>query len=220
MAADHSTRGGSDRDRERDMSRQSAAAGTPAQETSRAGGQAGMRDREQRVQTTREGMEARPHGATEENARIARMVLESFNARDFDQAVRVAANDIECVLIPFNTTQHGPQGYRDLLQNWATAFPDGQCEIRRVIADEQGASVEYIGRGTQTGPLQGPAGTIPPTGRRAEVAFCDVLEIERGKVRRTRSYFDSSTMMRQLGLLPEPASGGQMSGSSTQSSKR
>jgi steroid delta-isomerase-like uncharacterized protein len=220
MAADHSARGGSDRDRERDMSRQSAAAGTPGQETSRAGGQAGMRDREQRMQTTREGVEARPQGATEENARLARLAIESFNARDFDRAVRVAANDIECVLIPFNATRHGQQGFRDFFQNWATAFPDGQCEIRRVIADEHGAVIEYIGRGTQTGPLQGPGGTIQPTGRRAEVPFCDVLEIERGQIRRQRSYFDGATMMRQLGLLPESASGGQMAGSSTRGSTR
>lgn len=218
MAADQRARGGSDRDRERDTTRQGAAPGAPAQETSRAGGQAGMRDREQRMQTTREGMEARPQGTTEENARIARTALESFNARDLDQAVRLAANDIECVLIPFNTTRHGQQGYRDFFQNWATAFPDGQCEIRRVIADEHGAVIEYIGRGTQTGPLQGPGGTIQPTGRRAEVPFCDVLEIERGKVRRQRSYFDSATMMRQLGLLPESVPGGQTAGSSARGS--
>jgi hypothetical protein len=42
-----------------------------------------------------------------------------------------------------------------------------------------------------------------------------VLEIERGKVRRVRSYYDSATLMRQLGLLPEGGAAGQATGAST-----
>jgi hypothetical protein len=35
--------------------------------------------------------------------------------------------------------------------------------------------------------------------------FCDVTEFRDGKVKSTRSYFDSGSMMAQLGLAEQPA---------------
>lgn len=206
MAADKSKRGSGESNREQETKRQSAAAGAPAQETARAGGGARTRDREREIGTTREGAEVRRRDPVEDNASIAASLLEMWNDRAFDQLARLAADDIECVNVPFNTTYRGANGYREFMQGWATAFPDGRAEIRRVTADENGAAVEYTGRGTHTGPLVTPTGTIPPTGRAGELDLCDVVEIQQGRVRRVRSYYDTATLLRQLGVL-EPASG-------------
>ncbi|HEX6536842.1 MAG TPA: ester cyclase [Gemmatimonadaceae bacterium] len=208
MAADKSKRGSSEGNRERETRRQSAAAGGTPQETTRAGGGARTREREREVGLTRESESTREAGAmrgrsaAQDNARIAASLLDLWNDRDFDQLARVATADVECVNVPFdNTTYRGPNGYREFVQGWATAFPDGRAEIRRIVADESGAVVEYTGRGTNTGPLVTPNGTIQPTGRAGELDLCDVVEIENGKVRRIRSYYDSATLMRQLGVL-------------------
>jgi hypothetical protein len=48
--------------------------------------------------------------------------------------------------------------------------------------------------------------------RRAELMFCEVLELERGKIRRVRSYFDSASLFRQLGLKPEEVASGKAGG--------
>lgn len=197
MPADKGKRGSGERDEGQKAMGQSA----------HMGGEGSTMEREQRISTTREGGEARGGSSAEENGRLARRSLDLWNARDFDQAVSIAADNIECVNVAFDTTLRGPEGYREFMQSWATAFPDGRIEVKRVIADENGAVVEYTGRGTNTGPLTGPMGTIPATGRRGELALCDVLEIERGKIRRVRSYFDSATLMRQLGLMEEGVSG-------------
>ena len=37
--------------------------------------------------------------------------------------------------------------------------------------------------------------------------FCDVFQFRNGKIVAGRSYFDAATMMRQLGLLAEGATG-------------
>ena len=223
MAADKSTRdfgpGFGEGDEEQEAASQRAA-GAPVKETGRTGGQSATRDREQRAGASREGMEALGRGSPEDNARLARTILDLWNERDFDQAVRLAAEDVECVDVPSNTTLRGPDGYRESLQRWATAFPDGRVEVTRVIADADGAVVEYTGRGTHTGPLAGPAGSIPATGRRGELTLCDVLEIEQGKVRRVRSYYDSATLMRQLGLITEQGAAGQGTGASTGAGSR
>lgn len=67
--------------------------------------------------------------------------------------------------------------------------------------------VEFMGRGTHTGPLHTPTGDVPATGRRVDLPFCDVHRIEDGKITNGRSYFDLATMMRQLGLMPEVPAG-------------
>jgi predicted ester cyclase len=62
--------------------------------------------------------------------------------------------------------------------------------------------MEFHGRGTHTGPLTSPAGSIPPTGRSVDIPFIQFLEFESGKIARARLYFDLSTMMRQLEIQP------------------
>lgn len=62
--------------------------------------------------------------------------------------------------------------------------------------------VQFDFRGTHTGPLQGPNGEIPPTGRAVDVPVCDVFQLRNGKAVGVHSYFDAATLMTQLGLLP------------------
>jgi predicted ester cyclase len=68
-----------------------------------------------------------------------------------------------------------------------------------VIATPTTAVVEFWGRGTHTGPLETPKGTIPPTGRRVEWQLCFVYDVHHGKVHHVREYFDAATLMAQLG---------------------
>ena len=65
---------------------------------------------------------------------------------------------------------------------------------------------EHIGRGTHTGPFVTAAGTIPATGRPIELRICEIYEVRGGKIARLFAYYDSATMMRQLGLLPRTGS--------------
>jgi steroid delta-isomerase-like uncharacterized protein len=163
----------------------------------------GLSDREQpRGSASRERGITRDSGPAADNARLGRKIYEElWNGRDFDGIVRCASEDVEYTSVPTNTTARGRRGYREFSEGWATAFPDARVEIKRITANEDGVVVEFIGRGTHTGPLVVPTGTIPATGRAGELQMCDVLEIEDGSVRRVRSYYDSATLMRQLGLL-------------------
>jgi predicted ester cyclase len=112
--------------------------------------------------------------------------------------------DVEVINVATGETLHGSQGLRQFLQGWATAFPDSTVETTRVVADEQGAAMEFTGRGTQTGPLRGPMGEIPPTGKSVTAPFAQALEMRQGKVARTRLYFDAMGMLVQLGVIPAP----------------
>lgn len=139
--------------------------------------------------------------SVQENMRVVRAHYALFNKRDFDQAAILNTPDATWVNVATGETFRGPEGYRQFVQGWATAFPDAVVEVIHLVADEDGAAAEFIGRGTHNGPLKGPAGEIPPTGRAIEMPFCEVFRMREGKVAGVRLYFDAATMMRQLGLM-------------------
>ncbi len=141
--------------------------------------------------------------SVQDNLKIARGFYDEFNKRNFADVQKLVDDNAQFQIIPFNAKFTGKEGYLQLAQGWANAFPDGQCHITNIAAGEDSAVVEFAGRGTQTGPLMSPEGDIMPTGKSVDVPFCDVFKIKNGKIVSHNSYFDSSTMMKQLGLMPE-----------------
>ena len=131
---------------------------------------------------------------------IAREYFEAWNRRDFDRVESLVAKGAE--IVDFDgTVYHGPSGARSNGELYATAFPDGRIEIKRITAAGDTAVAELVGHGTNDGPF----GDVPATHREAELPFCDVLTIRGDKVVRDRAYGDTATMLKQLGLMPEPA---------------
>jgi ketosteroid isomerase-like protein len=122
----------------------------------------------------------------------------AFNAKDF--------NRIDRLLVPGATVTNMPDGNavpaREDFENWAAAFPDAHLEIVRAIESGDMVCVESIGRGTHTGPFRTPMGTFPPTGRRGELPLVDVVTMRDGKIAGIRTYFDTNSLMMQLGLTP------------------
>ncbi len=143
--------------------------------------------------------------AAQDNVATARAFPEAWNERDFDRMASLVTDECEIVLVGSGQRFTGPDGIREFAHTWADAFPDGRVEVTNVIVGDDHVALEYTGRGTQTGTLMSPAGEIPPTGRPVELQLCDVMEFRSGKVTRIRSYFDSGSLLGQLGLMPEAA---------------
>lgn len=143
--------------------------------------------------------------SAQDNLEIAHVFFDAFNNRDFARASQYVANDAEFVNVASGEVFRGPDGFRRFQENWARAFPDGAVEITRVVADDMSAVVEYVGRGTHDGPLTSPGGDIPATHRAGELRLCDVYELRHGKLVAGRTYFDTMTLLRQLGVIPSEA---------------
>ena len=139
----------------------------------------------------------------QDNATIVRSLYNAFNARDYTKMLALVTNDVKWTNVAFDTHFTGHKGYREFLDNWTIAMPDCKVEIVHVVGGEEWSVVEFIGRGTHTGPLTGPQGTIPATQKKVDLKCCEVLRIKDGLVTEARVYFDGATMMRQLGLLPK-----------------
>ena len=135
-----------------------------------------------------------------ENESLARRFYEAWNERNFDELAAAAAPDGTITIVGPGDTFRGPEGSRQFGEMWAGGFPDGAVTVDRVIASGDYVIVEYTGRGTHTGTLATSMGDIPATGRSMTLELCDVMEFKDGKVQSQRTYFDTGSMMAQLGL--------------------
>lgn len=142
----------------------------------------------------------------QDHAALVRAHYDAFNLRDWDKALAMVSDEVQWTNVAFDMTHDGKKGFRQYLDNWTTAMPDCKVEIVNMVSGEAWVAVECIGRGTHTGPLVGPNGTTDPTYKKVELRFCDVHRVADGLITQGRSYFDGTTLMRQLGVLPTPTS--------------
>jgi len=136
---------------------------------------------------------------------IAERFREAFTVRHDAKAVAQIFSEDALLQDP---SLPEPVRGRKAIEEWfgamLRAFPDITGETTSVFGTGDSFAWEWVMRGTHTGPLAGPQGEIPPTGRRAEVRGCDVCRLDaRGLIVEDRSYWDSASMMQQLGLMPE-----------------
>jgi ketosteroid isomerase-like protein len=97
--------------------------------------------------------------SVEDNTRIVRDIHLLWNDREFDRILsEMIAEDIEWITVPTGQTFRGHEGFREFMQGWADAFPDGRTEDTTAYAGEEFGVSEFIGRGTHDGPLRSPAG--------------------------------------------------------------
>jgi steroid delta-isomerase-like uncharacterized protein len=83
-----------------------------------------------------------------------------------------------------------------------TAFPDQRNELIALHHADAAVIVEATLLGTHDGPLRG----LPPTGRKFEMRFVAVFVFEEDRLVCERVYFDSNTILRQLGIARDPVS--------------
>ncbi len=138
---------------------------------------------------------------TEQNKSTARRVVEDgfvkHNPKILDE---IFANDA----INHDPSQpnlgRGPEGVRESMQTYTTAFPDTKIVIEREIA-EGDYVVQYLRTsGTHTGPLF----NIPATGKKTNVTGVIISKFQGGKVVETWSLWDQLSLMQQLGVVPMP----------------
>lgn len=142
--------------------------------------------------------------AEQENIKVAREEVDAFSAKDWNRYRAVMTPD---TVYDEKGTQRRVQGVEQVIavsQGWTQAFPDAKGTVGTAVASGDTVVLEITWEGTQTGPLQGPGGTIPPSGKRAIVPAVQVLQLEGGKIKEMRHYFDLMGMLQQLGAGTAP----------------
>ena len=139
---------------------------------------------------------------TEVKDTAARFVT-AFNAHDENTLNELHASDIK-FSAPGGfkaTNAHEATAYA---KRWLKGFPNGKMTVRNEIVSAPWIVQEVTMEGTNTGPLEGPMGTVQPTHKKVVGKGVQLLRIENGKIVEARIYFDMLEQMTQLGLIPTP----------------
>ena len=138
---------------------------------------------------------------TDESVRAARAALvrehmESENRHDFDATIATFTNP-HYELIATGEEYDGEEQVRGYYARTRATFPDQRNEIIAFHHADDGVIVEFDLLGTDTGGLAG----RPPTGREFRCRMIALFLFDGDLISCERVYFDSGTILRQLGLL-------------------
>jgi len=138
------------------------------------------------------------------NVDTHRAAHEAFNRRAYDEAVRPMRDDATYTEHPRNITTKGPLEFTDWMKGWVTAFSDASVSEPRYIDGGEYSVCLFRGRGTNDGAM----GPLQATGRRMDLPFCEVMTYDaQGRIVAGEMFYDSTTMMVQLGLMEPPPMG-------------
>jgi hypothetical protein len=85
-------------------------------------------------------------------------------------------------------------------------LPDVHRELHRVNVLGDVVAIELSIRGTFLGPFETPAGVIQPTGAKLDIPTADFWYVRDGKVQEFNCHIGMTTMLAQMGVLPDFAS--------------
>jgi len=156
----------------------------------------------------RSGFVDPPASTLAANAKLSPLLYGPLNGGGRERAVELFRAGSTIVDMPSGQRFLGEAGVARFLAGWSSAFDDGSMDVVRVVPSAEGATVEFVFHGRQTGPLETMAGRVAPTGSLVELNGCDVMEIQGDHILRLHSYYDAATLLVQLGVAgseKEPA---------------
>jgi steroid delta-isomerase-like uncharacterized protein len=133
----------------------------------------------------------------------ARGVVEAFNASNWEGCKALMTPDSVYDEVGSSRRLQGIGDIIPCFQGWKEAMPDVKGTVNNTYTTGNTVVLEVTWKGTHTGPLQGPSGTIPATGKQQITRSSWVMNFESGKLRESRHYFDMLSFMQQLGVLPQ-----------------
>ena len=140
---------------------------------------------------------------TDEIVKLARKQIDAFNTGDWEQLRAMLASDARYDELGTQRMIDGPDKIVELFRGWKTAFPDAVGTVTSAVASGNKAALELTWKGTHTGPLETAEGTIPASGKRQETPAAVFFTFDGDKVKESRHYFDSMTLLKQIGAEPK-----------------
>jgi steroid delta-isomerase-like uncharacterized protein len=134
--------------------------------------------------------------SSEQNQEVLRRVIEEgFNKGNYAALDSLFAPDYQEHQFGVHKTL---DGFKQDIQYLRTAFPDLHLTIEDMVADGDKVWIRMTARGTNQGPLMGPA-----TGQAMVITVMDECRFENGKIVEHWGVPDRFAQMAQLGLLPQ-----------------
>jgi steroid delta-isomerase-like uncharacterized protein len=134
----------------------------------------------------------------ETNMRAVTDVLTPWNRHDVNGVLEYYDDGIIWTNIALEEQYHGKQEVGGFIRQLITAFPDLHFTVSERLPHEQFLAEKWEIHGTHLGPFL----NIPATGRPIVIPGMSMVELKDGKFYRDSFYFDSTGVLRQMGLMP------------------
>jgi steroid delta-isomerase-like uncharacterized protein len=125
---------------------------------------------------------------------------EMFNEGNLDLADELFAPDYVDHDPAMPDDIHGPEGSKEYVSVFRTAFPDLHIEIEDQVAEGDKVVTRWTGTGTHEGDMMG----IAPTGNKVTLPGMEIVRFLGGKIAEGWEGYDSMVLMQQLGVMPSP----------------
>jgi len=130
------------------------------------------------------------------NVKTVRAAHESWNRRDFQGVIRDSAEGLIYTDHGRSLTLNTRDRFREWTEAWAKAFSDGKITNPQYIDAGEFVITQFTVEGTNDGPL----GSLPSSGRRISLQFCEICQLDKqGRVVSGGCYYDQYTLLTQLG---------------------
>jgi steroid delta-isomerase-like uncharacterized protein len=134
--------------------------------------------------------------------KIARLQVDAFNRNDWEQMQGALASNSRYNEFGSQRKIRGSAKIVELFRGWKKAFPDAKGTITSAVSSGNQSVLEVTWKGTQTGPLEANGKRIPPSGKRQVTPAAFFFTFEGDKITESRQYFDSMTLLTQIGEQP------------------
>jgi steroid delta-isomerase-like uncharacterized protein len=138
-------------------------------------------------------------GLRETRERTVREHMDSENRHEFD-ATLATFHHPRYEIVPTGDVYDGPDEVSAYFAETRAAFPDQRNRLIALHHAEDAVIVEFNLLGTDLGAFRG----LPATGRSFECPSLAVFVFEEDRLVCERAYFDSATILRQLGIAHDP----------------
>ncbi|OGO18404.1 MAG: hypothetical protein A2Z15_02170 [Chloroflexi bacterium RBG_16_50_11] len=133
---------------------------------------------------------------------VRQIIEEAFNKGNLTVVDGVMA--AEYVYHSSSGDAKGPDGFKQMINMFRTAFPDINSTIEDIVAEGDKVATRATLRGTHQGNFMG----IAPTGKKINVAASGLIRFAGSKEVEAWGNMDMLSMYQQLGVVPPMGLGG------------
>jgi len=125
---------------------------------------------------------------------IAAQWIAAWNSHDPEKMLPLFTDDALYEDVAFGSVNHGKSELRKFVADEYEGVPDLELKLLRADFRDNHGTIEWTFSGTDK--------AVFKTGKKFSVRGVSVIDLRDGKISRNLDFYDSATIMRQVGILP------------------
>src|SRR5215831_9803639 len=132
-------------------------------------------------------------GRRAEGNQFAERWITAWNSHDSAKVVPLFTADVVYEDVAFGEINHGTEELKKFSGEFFLAVPDLNMQLAECSIEGNHGSIEWLMSGTDKGVFK--------TGKKFKVRGVSIITLDHGKISRNLDYYDSASIMKQVGLL-------------------